>query len=266
MLRETETEPLRRNLFLFRELVKRDFRGRYAGSLLGFFWSFAQPLWLLLLFGFVFSTVMKVQPLGTRTDRFAVFLFCGLLPWMAVQEGVLRAASAITDNASLVKKLRFPSEVLVAAVVAAALLHEGIAAAIFWVALLVLGEGSWQSLPWLLVAIPLQVLLTVGLGFCVSSAHVFFRDTSQVLGMGLTAWFYVTPIVYPLEFVPERLRGWIELNPLTGLVDLYRRAFLGAAGPLPWRGLASLVLISLAFAMFGAWLFGRLKPAFVDQV
>lgn len=246
--------------------MKRDFRGRYAGSLLGFFWSFAQPLWLLLLFGFVFSTVMRVPPLGARTDRFAVFLFCGLLPWMAIHEGVLRAASAITDNASLVKKLRFPSEILVAAVVVAALLHEAIAAGIFLLVLSALGEASWRTLPWLLVAIPLQVTLTVGLGLLVSSIHVFFRDTTQILGMGLTAWFYVTPIVYPLGFVPERLRGWIELNPLTGLVELYRLAFLGGVGPLPVKGIAVLALSALGLAAMGIALFRRLKPEFVDQV
>ncbi len=221
---------------------------------------------MLLLFSFVFSTVMKVTPLGARTDRFAVFLFCGLLPWMAIHEGVLRAATAITDNASLVKKLRFPSEILVAAVVVAALLHEGIAAGIFFLVLAVLGELSWQSLPWLLVAIPFQVMLTVGLGLCVSSIHVFFRDTTQILGMGLTAWFYLTPIVYPLELVPDRLRYWVELNPLTGLVELYRRAFLGGMGALPTRGIVVLALVSLALMALGFGLFRRLKPEFVDQV
>src|SRR6476661_5033402 len=122
---------LRHHFFLLKELVKRDFQGRYAGSLLGFVWSFVQPLWMLLLFTFVFSSVMRISPTGIHTRNFAIFLFSGLLPWMALQEGVSRAATAITDNASLVKKLRFPAEILVVAVVLAALLHEAIAALIF---------------------------------------------------------------------------------------------------------------------------------------
>src|ERR1700759_4377647 len=89
--------PLRHHLFLLKELVKRDFQGRYAGSALGLVWSFLQPLWMLLLFAFVFSTVMKTPLTGVRPSHFSIFLFCGLLPWMAVQEGVLRSASAITD-------------------------------------------------------------------------------------------------------------------------------------------------------------------------
>src|SRR5512134_557450 len=96
----------RMRLFLLSELVRRDFQARYAGSALGFLWSFAQPLWQLLLFTFVFAGILRVELAGERTDSFALFLFCGLLPFMAVSEGITRAATAITDNATLVKKLR----------------------------------------------------------------------------------------------------------------------------------------------------------------
>lgn len=258
-------EPVRYHIFLLRELVKRDFQGRYAGSVLGFVWSLLQPLWLIALFTFVFSTVMKVSLLGARTDHFALFLFGGLLPWTALHEGVQRASTAITDNASLVKKLRFPAEILVLAVVLAALLHEAIAAAIYVGALLLAGEFSWGGLPLLLLAVPLQVGLTLGLGLLLSSVHVFFRDTAQILGMLFNVWFYLTPIVYPPNLVPERFRTWIELNPLTALVDLYRQAFLGGEPALVpgWGTLAvvAAVLLSAGFAVFG-----RLKTSFVDEI
>ncbi|HEV8582649.1 MAG TPA: ABC transporter permease [Thermoanaerobaculia bacterium] len=256
---------VRHHLFLLKELVKRDFQGRYAGSLLGFVWSFVQPLWMLLLFTFVFSTVMKISLTGARTGHFAVFLFCGLLPWMALQEGVLRASTAITDNASLVKKLRFPAEVLVLAVVLAALLHEAIAAVIFLGVLAALRELTWGGLPLLLLAIPLQIALTLGLGLLLSSLHVFFRDTAQVLGLVFSGWFYLTPIVYPLSLVPERFRGWIELNPLAALVELYRQAFLGRELALV-PGIGVLALSAVVLLCAGFLLFGRLKTAFVDEI
>lgn len=257
---------MRSHLFLLRELVKRDFQGRYAGSLLGFAWSLVQPLWMLLLFTFVFSTVMKVSPVGeARTGHFAVFLFGGLLPWMALQEGVLRSSTAITENASLVKKLRFPSEILVLAVVLAALLHEAIAASIFLVVLGVVGELSWGGLPLLLVAVPLQVGLTLGLGLMVAAVHVFFRDTAQILGMVFNAWFYLTPVVYPLALVPGRFRSWLELNPLTPLVGLYRQAFLGGS-PVPVPGTAALAVVAAVLLFLGFWLFRRLKRAFADEI
>lgn len=256
---------MQHHYFLLKELVKRDFQGRYAGSVLGFFWSLVQPLWQLALFTFVFSTVMKVPPLGTRTPHFALFLFGGLLPWTAIHEGVLRASTAITDNASLVKKLRFPSEILVLAVVLAALLHQAIAGTVFLAALLLLGDFSWGGLPLLLLAVPLQAGLMLGLGLVLSSLHVFFRDTAQLLGMVLNIWFYLTPIVYPLALVPERFRGWLELNPLTSLVELYRQAFLGGeavVGP----GAARLALGTAVVLFAGFAIFTRLKVAFVDEI
>ena len=256
---------MQRHFFLLRQLVKRDFQGRYAGSLLGFVWSFVQPLWLLLLFTFVFSTVMKISPVGTHTRHFAIFLFSGLLPWMALQEGVLRSSTAITDNASLVKKLRFPAEILVLAVVLAALLHEAIAALIFVGVLAAVGELAWRGLPLLLIAIPLQVSLTLGLGLLLGSVHVFFRDTAQVLGMVFTAWFYLTPIVYPLKLVPVRFLPWIEANPLTALVGLYRQAFLGG-GPALVGGTGVLAAAAAVLLGVGFWLFTHLKGAFVDEI
>lgn len=254
-----------RHVFLLKELVKRDFRGRYAGSLLGFVWSLVQPLWLLVLFTFVFSTVLRISPMGERTESFAVFLFAGLLPWMAIHEGVQRSSTAITDSAALVKKLSFPSEILVLAVVLAALLHEVIAVGIFVVALAVTGELSPATLPLLLVALPLQTAIALGLGLGLASVHVFFRDTAQVLGLLFNAWFYVTPIVYPLELVPERYRFLIEANPLTPLVGLYRQAFLGP-DVVPERGVLWLALFAAVLFAAGLLLFRRLRPAFVDEI
>lgn len=259
--------PGRRHLFLLKELVKRDFQGRYAGSLLSFLWSFAQPLFLLALFTVVFGSILriKVDRMGAGTDSFGIFIFSGLLPWTAVQEGLMRSTTAITDNTELVKKLRFPAAILVLSVVLGALLHQAIAAGIFVVILVALGELAWTGLPWLLVAVPLQVALTLGLGLLLAPAHVFFRDTAQLLGMAMMAWFYLTPIVYPLSWVPADLARWIGANPLTALVGLYRSALLGKAldlGPSFW-GLVVAAAVSLAA---GLWFFQRVEPALVDEI
>lgn len=256
---------LRARSFLLRELVRRDFQGRYAGSLLGLAWSFVQPLWQLLLFSFVFSLVLRVVPVGEPTERFWVFLFCGLLPWLAVQEGVLRGATAVTDNAGLVKKLRFPTQVLVASAALGALLHEAIAAGLFLVVLAVVGELSLASLPWLLVAVPLQLALTYGLGLGLGALNVYFRDTAQLLTMALGAWFYLTPIVYPLAMVPGPLQSWVTANPLTGLVGLYRAALLGGGAPAA-PAVAVLAASALGALAAGHWLFRRLQPGFGDAI
>jgi homopolymeric O-antigen transport system permease protein len=251
--------------FLLVQLVRRDLQGRYAGSALGLLWSFLQPIWQLLLFTFVFEVVLRMRPVGEGTQRFWVFLLCGLLPWLAVQEGVQRGATAITDNAALVTKLHFPSHVLVVTVVVAALAHEAIATVVLLPVLVALGELHWQGLPWLLVAIPLQLLLTCGLGLLLAAVQVLFRDSSQLVGMLLQAWFYLTPIVYPLGMVPPRLQSVLRWNPLTGLVELYRAALLGSPPP-PAASLAALAISAVGAMAIGWSVFRRLQPAFVDEL
>ena len=253
--------------FLLKELIRRDFQARYAGSMLGFFWSFALPLWQLLLFTFVFSKVMgaRISLEAEHTESFGIFLFCGLLPWMAIQEGVTRAATAIVDNASVIKKARLPLKILVLAPAASAVAHEGIAAGVFVLLLAVLGQLGWQGLPMLLLALPLQLALTVGIGLLVAAVHTFFRDTAQVVGIVMMGWFYLTPIVYSVRMLPEKAQSWFELNPLLPLVELYRRALL--AGELSWvAGTGRLALTAGVILLLGLGLFGRLEKLFVDQV
>ncbi len=245
--------------------MRRDFRARYAGSLFGFVWSFALPLWQLLLFTFVFSGVLRVSLTGERTQNFALYLFCGLLPYMALNEGVNRAATAVTDNAPLVKKLRFPLALLVVTVVTTAFLHEAVALTVFVVVLIVLGEGSLSSLPLLAIAIPLQLCLTLGLGLLLATLHVFVRDTVQALALLFSALFYFTPIVYPLSMVPERFLAWIALNPLTPLVAMYRSALLGGDAP-SIRALTPLLLASATALVVGVTVFHKCSSAFADEL
>lgn len=252
--------------FLVREMVRRDLQGRYAGSTLGVLWVFVPPLAQLLLFTFVFSTVIRV-PLDSHGPRvgFAAWLFAALLPWMAVQDGLTRSATTITDNASLVKKLSFPRELLVVSVVSAALVHEAMAALVFVAVLIATQTLAPGGLALLLIAIPLQVTLTLGLGLIAAAAHVFFRDLGQILGVVLMVWFYVTPIVYPETLVPQPWRGWLSWNPLTPLVGLYRQAFFGGDLTVP-AGTGGLALAALLLVAAGLGLFVWLESVFADEV
>ena len=252
-------------IFLLREFVRRDFESRYAGSMLGLLWSLLVPGWQLFLFSFVFATVLKISLVGERTDNFGIFLFCGLMPWLALHEGLSRGATAIVDNASLVKKIQFPSEVLVLAMVLGAVLQQGINTIVFLAVLAMLGKLHLSGLPILLLALPLQVALTLGLGLLVATVNTFVRDVAQVLGMILTGWFYLTPVVYPLATVPEKWRHLLELNPLTGLVQLYRAAFLG--GELPAASTLAPLLVAAPVALaVGLWIFRSSKARFADEL
>lgn len=250
--------------FLLKEMVVRDVRARYAGSGLGILWAFANPvLWMLLYTG-VFSLVLRV-PVETGYSSFPEFLMAGLLPWMAIQEGISRSSSVLVDNAAMVKKTVFPVETLVLSVVLAAVVNEVIALAIFAVYLGVLGHLSAAWLALVVPALVLQVLMTFGLGCIAATLTAFVRDTVHAVGIALTVVFYATPIVYPASLVPARLRPVIDANPVAALVDLFRRAFTLHAAPAP-APVVYLTVFCLAVAVVGAGLFARARPHFADLI
>jgi lipopolysaccharide transport system permease protein len=251
--------------FLLKELVRRDLQSRYRGSLFGFLWAFVHPLWQLALLWVVFSVILRVPLTGERTASFPVFLFSGLVPWLGFAESLLRSATVVVEHSGLVRKLRFPSELLVVSSVASALVHQFVALGIFAVWQGVAGEPAWARLPWLLFGLAAQIGLALGIGWAASAMQVFFRDVAQALGIVLQAWFYLTPIVYPLSLIPERLRPWMALNPMATVVQSFRTVLLG--GPPPTAGaaaaLAGTALVTLAL---GWALFRRLRPAFADEL
>lgn len=253
-------------IFLLRELVRRDFSQRYAGSLFGFAWSFIQPLWQLLLLSYVFSLIMRAPMDQEPTDRFWVFLFCGLLPWSAIHEGILRSATAIVEHAEMVKKIAFPSEVLIVAVASTALIHQGITLGVFVGALIFVGELAWQNLWMLPAALVLQVCLTLGIGYFMAAVQVFFRDAVQMLGLLLNAWFFLTPIVYPLDMIPFQVQPYVLANPLAILVTLYRWVFLGGDAGRWLDGFPTLVATTLGILVVGVMVFRKLKPGFSDEI
>lgn len=250
--------------FLLKEMVVRDIRARYAGSGLGLMWAFAHPvLWMLLYTG-VFALVLRV-PVEAGFASFPEFLMAGLLPWMAIQEGIARSASVLVDNGAMVKKTVFPVETLVLSVVLAAVVNQLIALFVFAIYVALIGH---LQVSWLLLVVPallLQILLTFGIGCIAATLTAFVRDTTHAVGILLTVAFYATPIVYPISMVPARLRPFLEANPLTHLVDLYRRAFTLHAAPASGSILYLSVFCVLA-AVLGAGLFSRARPHFADLI
>ena len=259
-----ESRAVASKAFLLKEMVVRDVRARYAGSGLGFLWAFAQPVLWMLLYTAVFSLVMRV-PVEAGFASFPEFLMAGLLPWMAISEGISRSASALFDNAAMVKKTVFPVETLVLSVVLAAVVNEVIAFLVFGIYVALVGhlEAAWLLL--LAPALTLQILLTFGLGCIAATLTTFVRDTAHAIGIVLTVGFYAAPIVYPVSLVPERLKLWIEANPVTHLVALYRSAFTLHAAPAP-GSLLALTAVCVLVAAGGAALFARARPHFADLI
>jgi lipopolysaccharide transport system permease protein len=245
-------------------LVRRDLRARYAGSVLGLAWAILQPLLLFLVYLFVFSTILQVK-FTTEAGHgvFAFYLLAGLLPWLGFQEGVTKAATAIIDNASLVKAMRFPTVVLVVSSILASLVASVLSFSVLLVALLVTGRLAWVSLPLLPVLLCLQTALAFGFGLIAASVQTLLRDTLPVLQMVFMVWFYLTPIIYPLSYVPSRFMTVWHWNPFTPIVSSYRAILL--EGNLPALADLGMPCVWTAVVLLsGHWIFSRLEPEFAD--
>ena len=249
---------------LIANLVVRDFQQRYVGSSVGWLWAAVHPAVLLASYTFVFSIVLKV-PLSPEagTRSFALYVFAGILPWLLFQETVQRSASSIVDYSNLITKSLFPSEVLPISIFFSNLLHHLIGVGVL-LAIAVLGlRRLTPAVALVPVYLLLLALFTLGVSWVVASLQVFLRDTVQVLAIVLTFWFWVTPIFFSLDRLPEQVRFVARLNPLAHVVEAYRRSIL--AGRAPAIGdLALLAALSAVTFLAGGLFFRHTKRGFGD--
>lgn len=250
---------------LFLHLLGRELAGRYARSLAGAAWALLQPLAQLLLFSVVFSVILRVPLVGERGSSFPIFLFAGLLPWLGFQEGLVRGSQALVEQAELLKRHPISLGPLVAVRVAAALVLQLAGLSAFAILLVWRQELCWGCLFWAPLGLLLQGLLAYGLAGALAPVQVLYRDTSQLLGVLLPAWFYATPIVYPIALVPEPLRDWLWLHPLTPIVALYRAGLFGSPPP-PGFALGGAILLTAAIALVGHRALVRARAWIADEV
>jgi lipopolysaccharide transport system permease protein len=251
---------------LLRQMVIRDLTARFVATSLGAFWGLLQPLILLGLYAFVFSAVYRVRLQGHGNMGFIPFVFCGLWPWMALQEACLRSVGVMIDNAQLVKRVQFPSELLVVATILSSFMSQGIGFGLFLFGLAVWQGGlSLGMLLLLVIPMSLQLLLAVAMGLLLSAGNVFFRDVSQLASAGFTVWFFFTPVLYPLEMVPGELRSWLAWNPMTAIVTLYRALVL-TPDAVSWQGVLYPLALALLLLGVARGVFQGCKGYFADYL
>jgi len=249
-----------KNLNLLRELVRRDFNARFTGSALGVTWAVLQPLSLVILYWFVFTFMFTRAP-GANSSEYIHFLISGLIPWLAINEGIIRSTTSIVENAPMVRRLAFRSELLVVVPNCSAVIFEVVGLVLFIIFLL--ARGARPGYLWLLpVALLIQFTLQAGVGWFMAATYVFFRDLTQILGFVLSFVFYLSPILYPVAGRFERFFAW---NPLTPLLGLFRSALLSA--PLPPVGsIVFLLVVATAAFVGGLMFFRRAQSTLADLI
>jgi lipopolysaccharide transport system permease protein len=239
--------------------TRRDLASRWRGTFLGAWWVLLQPLFMLALYTFVFSLVLRVK---FGTGDFALNLWAGLAPWMAFSETLSRATTAIVGQPNLVKKVVFPLALLPASQALAASVSLAIGLVLLVGAAGLTGTLHASAL-WLPVIMALQLAFTLGLAWFMASLGVFMRDLASAIGLVLNAWMYLSPIVYPADMVPAAWRGVYMLNPAAFWAEGTRGAVLAGVAPDP-RLLAVHAAIALVTLLLGFAWFMKTRRAFAD--
>ncbi len=262
----TQVLSVWRGRYFLRQLTRRNIEARFKGSFLGFLWLFILPLLMLGIYTFVFSVIFKAKwgiDTGDSKAAFAVIMFCGMSVYNIFSETVGGSSGLIVGNPNYVKKVVFPLEMLP--------LAHSMASFIFglaWFVLLL--PGAWLvfgKLHFSMLFLPLTLIpllfFSCGVSFLVSSLGVYIRDVQHIIGVVLQVLFYLTPVFYPINAVPEKYRWLLKLNPMTHFIEETRNIFLYGRMP-SWSTIGLLFAIGLVSFYLGFIWFGKTKKGFAD--
>ncbi|MFR1380207.1 MAG: ABC transporter permease [Clostridium neonatale] len=253
-----------KELYNYREmlfnLVKKDLRTRYKGSVLGFLWTFVNPLLQLVVYTMVFSMIMR-----SNIPKYYIYLFVALVPWIFFSTSLTAGSSSILANKDLIKKIYFPRIIIPMSVVNGAFMNMIFTFVVVFAALIFSGIGISKYVLLLPVILILEYLLALGLSFIVSGLNVYFRDLEHILGILTMAWMYGTPILYSIDMVPESLLPIFNLNPMTPIIVAIRDILYYKRMPdLSHMGM--ILIWSIGFIILGYWSFQKLQRNFAEEL
>ena len=246
--------------YLIYNLVLRDLKVKYKGSTLGFLWSLLNPLLMIVVYTVAFKYVMKI-----KVPNFPIFLFSALLPWNFLSSTLSMGVTSITENSNLVKKVYFPREVLPLSIVLVNLFHFCLSFLVLIPALLFFKIIPGFSFLFLVVIVFFQTLFVLGLTLLASALDVYYKDVKHILEVMLNLWFWLTPIIWPLYLVPEKLQDYVYLNPFTAFVQAYRDIILHNQFPKPLI-LTILVVTGILVFLLGAAVFQKKQRRFAEEI
>ena len=256
---------IKNNFYLLSQLTRRDIASRYQGSAAGLLWAFLSPILMLLVYTFVFGYVFKARWMGAETDRsfFALNLFAGMIVHGFLAECVIRSPALLQQHSNFVKRIVFPLWLLPIVPLASALFHTAVSFLVLFLAYsAIVQDVHWQLLALPVLIVPFVLFLT-GLVWMLSALGVYLRDLSQIIPILVTVLMFMSPVFYPAEALPEKIRPLMYMNPLTPAIETLRAVLF--AGQLPSIASYSVALIAgLLFALLGLFIFNRLKVGFSD--
>lgn len=242
-------------------LVRRDLKGRYKGSVLGFLWTFVNPLLQLLVYTFVFSTIMRMG-----VEDYYMFLFVTLIPWIFFNTSIVGSSTCIRAQQDMVKKIYFPREVLPLSFVTSQFINMLLSFVVVFIVILVDGrEINLAAVLYLPLIMLVEYFLALGIAMISSSVTVYFRDLEYILGIIMMAWQFLSPVMYGMDMVPEEVHPIFLANPMTPVIVAYRDILY--YGNIPEIStLVHAIVASLILLVIGFLVFGKLKKHFAEEM
>lgn len=252
-----------RNVFSYKEMifsmVRRELRGRYKGSVLGFLWTLINPLFQLIIYTIVFSYIMRAGK-----DDYYLFLFVALVPWIFFSSSIQVGAGCIWSQKGMINKIFFPREVLPISTVISQLVNMLLSLVVVFAVLIAARKPlSMKALLVLPIIIFVETILALGIVFLVSAISVFFQDLMQILGILMMLWQFLTPVMYEVQDIPEHMRIYFSLNPMTPIIEAYRDVLYYGKVPQLSNMMNGLVL-GVALLLIGWIVFGCLEKRFSE--
>ena len=242
-------------------LVKKDLRGRYKGSVLGFMWTFINPLFQLIVYTIVFSKILR-----NDVERYYLYLFVALIPWIFFSSSITVGAASIISQKDLVKKIYFPRMVIPISYVTSCFVNMLLCFIVIFAVIIVTGAGiNFIAVLTLPVIMIVEYIFALGMAMLASAVTVYFRDLEHILGIVSMAWMYLTPVVYPKSMIPEKYVPIFDLNPMTHIINCYRTVLYEKKIP----DLSTLLLaasLGVFFLIFGAVVFNKLQRHFAEEL
>lgn len=252
------------NLYEYRELlktnVKKDVRGKYKKSFLGFLWSFLNPLLQITVYAIVFPLILK-----NTQENYVIFLCTGLIPWTFFCTAMTRSASCMIENGNIIKKVYFPREILPISLVTAEAFNFIISSIIILCFVVFGGLGVSKYILLYPIVLIVQYLLVLALSFIISSVTVYFRDLQHFIGVGLQLLFYGTPIVYSGDSIPQSFKWILNINPMSYIINGYRDIFYNQQIP-NLVVLFKLAVVLIVACIIGYAIFNKLQKKFAEEL
>ncbi len=251
---------IRKYRFLLEQLVSRDFKTKYKRSVLGVLWSLLYPLLTMLIMNFIFSNVFKFA-----VPNYPLYIFSGLLVWNYFNDAINQSMLSIIQNGQIIRKIYIPKMIFPLSKSVSGAINFGISALVLLLIALATGvrpAWSWLLLPYVMVC---SMLFALGFALVISSCMVFLRDLQYLWGIVGMIWMYATPIIYPMDIIPQQYAPIIfimKLNPIYHYVGYVRQIIIEGRPPtLWWHGIC--LLSALAMLAFGRWVFNKLEDRFI---